>query len=186
MCLLPKILDGTYYKVLADISHSYMTKATCLTCNKQVAGSIKSTGNFYSHVDKMHPELSEICRAYSKNKQRTTADLKVLKVRRPLIKPEANVTAREIKIDRSMRRPRILDGTYYELAKKWSDGKISATCQFCNKNVSAHISHTGNLFTHIRVKHSEHIEDCRQYCSNILPMKANEIKHEKVNTRLGA
>lgn len=186
--VLPKILDGTYYKVPATVSYSYSTKATCLTCKREVAGSIKSTGNFHSHMDKKHPSLAESCRAYCQIKPRNSADMKIMKIRRPLTKPtpESATKIKEIKIESSTRRPKIVDGKYYVLAKKWNNGKIAATCRLCEKTVCAHISNTGNLFHHMRVWHHEYIEECQIYCNNRSydnkrNRKVSDGYHEKVN-----
>lgn len=162
------------------ISHSYTTKATCLTCNRLVAGSVKSTGNFYSHIDKKHPELSERCRAYSRDKYRSPTGMKIINIRRPAIKPNTNSTLSEVQIEPSTRRPKIMDGKYFELVKKWSNGKIAAKCRQCHRNISAHISNTGNLFSHIRGVHSEYIEECRAYCSNRSSEARTMPNHKKV------
>lgn len=185
-CALPKVLDGTYYKVCSPVSYTYTVKATCLTCNREVAGSIRSTGNFFSHMDKKHPDRAENCRAYCQSKTRKSSDMKILKIRRPLTKPIGGAMIRQVKIEASMRRPKILDGKYFELVKKWTNGKIAATCRFCRRNVCAHISHTGNLFTHIRVKHHQYMEECKMYCNSISTERKTapskwEVNHEQVN-----
>lgn len=185
-CALPRILDGTYYKMSSPVSHTYTVKATCLTCSREVAGSIRSTGNFFSHMDKKHPSRAGSCRAYCQTKSRKSSDMKILKIRRPLAKPIGGAMITQVKIDPSMRRPKILDGKYFELVKKWSNGKIAATCSFCHRNVCAHISHTGNLFTHIRVKHLQSMEECRTYCNTVTSesrMRPTtwEVNHEQVN-----
>lgn len=169
----------------APISFSYTTKATCLTCNRQVAGSIKSTGNFYSHIDKRHPELSKSCREYCIIKPRMPGDMKVLKIRRPLIKPIVVPETAEMKVEPSTSRPKILDGKYFELVKKWSNGRITATCRFCSRHVSAYTSSADYLLAHIRLNHHEYIDECRLYCNkgasdSETPPKRSKTSHTEV------
>lgn len=64
-----------------------------------------------------------------------------------------------------MKRPNILDGKYFVLAKRWSNGKVVATCRFCHMDVSAHIARTSNLLKHIRRQHHEFIEECLVHCN---------------------
>lgn len=182
-CSLPKILDGKFYKVSTTVSLTYTVKATCMECNREVGGSIKSTGNFYSHIDKKHPELSESCRAYSQNR-RQSDELHTLQIRRLLTK-RAHSPIKEINIDASMWRPSILDGKYFVLTTLWSNGNIAAICQFCRRRIRAKLKKTSNLLTHIRARHKEHFEECKTY-SNVKKggsetnHKWKEISDEKV------
>lgn len=189
-CVLPKILDGKFYKVSTTVSLTYTVKATCTACSREVGGSIKSTGNFYSHIDKKHPELSQSCRAYSHIKKRCrSGDQQTLQIRRLLSKP-TDSRVREIKIDASMWRPKILDGKYFELVTLWNNEKIAAICQLCHGRFRAGMNHVGNLMNHIRVRHEEHIEECKAYCdiknggSETTNYKRTKMSDGKVNFRL--
>lgn len=59
---LPKVFDGTYFVV------KHMTEdkilAICRTCDKELSGSQRSTGNFFSHIKRIHPEILSDCKAY--------------------------------------------------------------------------------------------------------------------------
>lgn len=59
---LPKVFDGTYFVV------KHMTEdkilAICRTCNKELSGSTTSTGNFFSHIKRLHPEILSDCKSY--------------------------------------------------------------------------------------------------------------------------
>ncbi|XP_015126295.1 uncharacterized protein LOC107047903 isoform X2 [Diachasma alloeum] len=54
---LPAILDGEYFSVIR-IDDSNVT-VRCLQCQKLLNGNLKSTGNFLSHIKRVHPILIE-------------------------------------------------------------------------------------------------------------------------------
>lgn len=50
----PKILDGTFYKVISDSNGKLSVE--CTTCNMTVNGTVTSTGNFHSHYQRKHKD----------------------------------------------------------------------------------------------------------------------------------
>ncbi|XP_016840524.1 uncharacterized protein LOC100679061 isoform X1 [Nasonia vitripennis] len=66
---LPAILDGEFFSVMR-LEDSNVT-ARCLQCHKLLNGNLKSTGNFLSHVKRVHPFLME--KIKSKSNQRRPA-----------------------------------------------------------------------------------------------------------------
>lgn len=55
---LPFILKGEYFKVTANSTDQKII-AQCQNCPKTISGSRTSTGNFVSHYNRLHPQLSE-------------------------------------------------------------------------------------------------------------------------------
>lgn len=153
---LPKIFDGTFFDLsLSSIHSDNKVRAKCVACSREISGSLKSTGNFYSHIDKKHPELSIQCRQHSQSR-RANAKLKG--------KPQGR---------RSFNK--ITDGKYYVLKKRDSNGAIVTQCQMCRNNIRAHITHKSNLFAHYRSKHAEHLDAFRQHCSaNTMERELND------------
>ncbi|XP_014204093.1 uncharacterized protein LOC106636261 [Copidosoma floridanum] len=66
---LPAILDGEFFSVV-KLEDSNVT-ARCLQCNKLLNGNLKSTGNFLSHIKRVHPFLME--KIKTKSNQRRPA-----------------------------------------------------------------------------------------------------------------
>ncbi|XP_011298008.1 uncharacterized protein [Fopius arisanus] len=66
---LPAILDGEYFSVIR-IDDSNVT-VRCLQCQKLLNGNLKSTGNFLSHIKRVHPVL--IDKIKTKSHQRKPA-----------------------------------------------------------------------------------------------------------------
>lgn len=59
---LPKIFDGKYFVVM-KIDEDKID-ASCKLCGCSRSGSIKSTGNFLSHIKRMHGEKYMECKEY--------------------------------------------------------------------------------------------------------------------------
>ncbi|XP_032678281.1 uncharacterized protein LOC116847413 [Odontomachus brunneus] len=68
---LPAILDGEYFTV-TKLEDSNVT-VRCSQCKRHLNGNLKSTGNFLSHIKRVHPFLAE--RIKSKSNQRKPATL---------------------------------------------------------------------------------------------------------------
>ncbi|KAJ8670557.1 hypothetical protein QAD02_001816 [Eretmocerus hayati] len=67
---LPAILDGEFFSVMR-LEDTNVT-ARCLQCNKLLNGNLKSTGNFLSHIKRVHPFLIEKIKCKS-NQRRPAA-----------------------------------------------------------------------------------------------------------------
>lgn len=64
----PKILDGKYYTI-TERDSSNNIKARCMHCvNKIYSGTILSTGNFFKHISKIHPDLYDDVKDYTRKK----------------------------------------------------------------------------------------------------------------------
>lgn len=59
---LPKLFDGTFFNVKHITADKII--AICRSCNRELSGSTTSTGNFFSHMKRLHPETLTDCRAY--------------------------------------------------------------------------------------------------------------------------
>lgn len=59
---LPKIFDGKYF-VVQKIDSEKIT-ASCKLCGCMRNGSIKSSGNFLSHLKRKHTEIYTDCKEY--------------------------------------------------------------------------------------------------------------------------
>ncbi|XP_011877795.1 PREDICTED: uncharacterized protein LOC105567495 isoform X2 [Vollenhovia emeryi] len=66
---LPALLDGEYFTV-TRVEDTNVT-VRCQQCKKQLNGNLKSTGNFLSHVKRLHPNL--MSRIRCKSNQRKSA-----------------------------------------------------------------------------------------------------------------
>ncbi|XP_071570260.1 uncharacterized protein [Temnothorax nylanderi] len=66
---LPALLDGEYFTV-TRVEDTNVT-VRCQQCKKQLNGNLKSTGNFLSHVKRLHPSL--MSRIRCKSSQRKSA-----------------------------------------------------------------------------------------------------------------
>ncbi|KAL0111380.1 hypothetical protein PUN28_012935 [Cardiocondyla obscurior] len=66
---LPALLDGEYFTV-TKVEDTNVT-VRCQQCKKQLNGNLKSTGNFLSHVKRLHPSLMSKIRC--KSSQRKSA-----------------------------------------------------------------------------------------------------------------
>lgn len=60
----PKILDGTFYKIVSD--HDGKIVAECIECKEVRKGSDSSTGNFKSHYKSKHKERANDLEKYLK------------------------------------------------------------------------------------------------------------------------
>ncbi|KAL7298704.1 hypothetical protein TKK_0008462 [Trichogramma kaykai] len=67
---IPAILDGEFF-VVTRLEESNVT-AKCTQCQKFLNGNLKSTGNFLSHIKRVHPFLLEKIKSKS-NQRRSTA-----------------------------------------------------------------------------------------------------------------
>ncbi|XP_011496497.1 PREDICTED: uncharacterized protein LOC105361092 [Ceratosolen solmsi marchali] len=67
---LPAILDGEFFSVMR-LEDTNVT-ARCLQCHKLLNGNLKSTGNFLSHIKRVHPFLIEKIKCKS-NQRRPAA-----------------------------------------------------------------------------------------------------------------
>lgn len=64
---IPKILDGKFYKIIKIDNNNI--KAQCLNCiNKTYCGNLSSTGNFIKHISKVHPNIYDEMKEYTKMK----------------------------------------------------------------------------------------------------------------------
>lgn len=54
--VLPKILDGTFFKVVVFFNHPNI-RAECQTCGKKCSAAINGTGNLTKHYRLIHPTL---------------------------------------------------------------------------------------------------------------------------------
>lgn len=63
---LAKILDGTYYVVESVDGDNIQARCAVDSCGVVRKGTKTSTGNFYSHYIKKHPQLVDALRAYNK------------------------------------------------------------------------------------------------------------------------
>ncbi|KAL5288132.1 hypothetical protein ACFFRR_008782 [Megaselia abdita] len=59
---LPKLFDGTYFVVKSILDDKITVK--CRACNKELNGYKTSTGNFFSHIKRIHPEILDECKSY--------------------------------------------------------------------------------------------------------------------------
>ncbi|XP_076243623.1 uncharacterized protein LOC143184914 [Calliopsis andreniformis] len=66
---LPAILDGEFFSVIR-VEDSNVT-VRCLQCHKHLNGNLKSTGNFLSHIKRVHPLMMD--KIKSKSNQRKPA-----------------------------------------------------------------------------------------------------------------
>lgn len=66
---LPALLDGEYFTV-TRVADTNVT-VRCQQCKKQLNGNLKSTGNFLSHVKRLHPTL--MSKVKCKSSQRKAA-----------------------------------------------------------------------------------------------------------------
>lgn len=64
---LPAILDGEYFAV-TRVEESNVT-VRCQQCQKLLNGNLKSTGNFLSHIKRLHPTLIEKIRCKSNQRK---------------------------------------------------------------------------------------------------------------------
>lgn len=55
---MPKILDGTYFKVKIYLDYPNI-KAECMTCGKVCSAALNGTGNLTAHYKKIHPTIIE-------------------------------------------------------------------------------------------------------------------------------
>lgn len=70
---LPYILDGEFFEPLTVDEIADRVTARCQTCHKIINGSGRSTGNWRSHINRLHPEL--IDRVNLKSINRKTSNL---------------------------------------------------------------------------------------------------------------
>lgn len=61
---LPKIVDGTYFKVDEWNENVVNFRAMCMKCEKYYKGQYSSTGNFYKHYRAVHPDFFDEMRNY--------------------------------------------------------------------------------------------------------------------------
>ncbi|XP_039312332.1 uncharacterized protein LOC105207515 [Solenopsis invicta] len=64
---LPALLDGEYFAV-TRVEDTNVT-VRCQQCKKQLNGNLKSTGNFLSHVKRLHPTLMSKIRCKSSQRK---------------------------------------------------------------------------------------------------------------------
>lgn len=75
---MPKIFDGKYFKIISKDGDNI--KAQCMNCvNRSYSGNVHSTGNFYKHISKIHPDILNDVKTY------TTTTLKELNQRTKII-----------------------------------------------------------------------------------------------------
>ncbi|XP_048515184.1 uncharacterized protein LOC105684733 isoform X2 [Athalia rosae] len=67
---LPAILDGEFFTVIR-VQETNVT-VRCLQCQKLLNGNLKSTGNFLSHVKRVHPFLIEKIKTKSNQRKPAT------------------------------------------------------------------------------------------------------------------
>lgn len=63
----PKILDGTYYKIVEYDKENDSVEAKCMNCTKKdviIRGSRTSTGNFHTHYTRRHSDHTNDVKDY--------------------------------------------------------------------------------------------------------------------------
>lgn len=67
----PRILNGEFYKVVKEKSlenNNVMAKWMIKGCTAVISGTMSSTGNFLSHIRRVHPSKFESCKEYLRKK----------------------------------------------------------------------------------------------------------------------
>lgn len=67
---LPKIFDGSYYEVVEHDKDNKSISAKCMKCikSKVIRGQSSSTGNFYQHYMRTHPDEHKAMKEYCDEK----------------------------------------------------------------------------------------------------------------------
>lgn len=86
---LPRILDGTYFEVVERNMDN--VHAICKLCGVKRKGTIRSTGNFLTHIKRSHPtKLTEI-EEYRKLKQNESSIRRSMTTTDPLTATEVSI-----------------------------------------------------------------------------------------------
>ena len=102
----------------------------------------------------------------------------------PISSPEISTSSQRNKNKRdasglslnpNLNLPKILDNTYYKIYKH-ENAAISAACSSCANVISRSVSSTGKFFSHIRRKHADQFEKCKQYCKS-----QNSVQYDGVS-----
>ncbi|XP_012524953.1 uncharacterized protein LOC105830277 [Monomorium pharaonis] len=122
---LPALLDGEYFAV-TRVEDTNVT-VVCQQCKKQLNGNLKSTGNFLSHVKRLHPALMSKIRCKSSqrkaaiyvNSVSTTPDKSLEIVREKRLVPPSNPKKR-CKVEECT----IGNEESYEQSADWNDTSL--------------------------------------------------------------
>lgn len=61
------------------------------------------------------------------------------------------------------KKPKILDGTFYEILAENEDGGIKAKCTECDEVKKGRCTSTGNFKSHYKLKHEARVKDLEKY-----------------------
>lgn len=91
---LAKIFDGTYFEIVEHDENKKSITAKCLNClikENNIRGSSTTTGNFYKHYLKVHPDKHDEMRIYCDEKAEHRKKVAEFKTKVQSVLPFSNV-----------------------------------------------------------------------------------------------
>nr|XP_012230429.1 PREDICTED: uncharacterized protein LOC105676820 isoform X1 [Linepithema humile] len=121
---LPAILDGEFFIVVRVRDTNVSVR--CLQCQKVLNGNLKSTGNFLSHIKRLHPFLIEKIRCKSNQRKpammyidSTSSDKcsDIMQAKRIVVQSKKRCKAEE--------SPAEIEESYNNQSSNWNDGSLT-------------------------------------------------------------